>query len=155
MWQLNLPEYKFNIKKSGDKLLIFDSQRSRWVRLTPEEWVRQHFLQFLMQEKGYPAALLGVENELKVNGMKKRCDAILYDQQGRAQVIIEFKAPTVALTQKVFDQTAVYNRTLGVDYLMISNGMQHICCRVDRVEQRYEFLPEIPAYSMFRAEELL
>lgn len=152
MWQLNLPEYKFNIKKSGDKLLIFDSQRRRWVRLTPEEWVRQHFLQYLMEEKGYPPALLGVETELKVNGMKKRCDGILYDQQGRAQVIIEFKAPTVDLTQKVFDQTAVYNRTLGVDYLMISNGMQHICCRVDRAEQRYEFLTDIPAYDFFKTE---
>ena len=93
MSQLNLPEYDFRIKKQNEKLFIFDTQRKRYVSLTPEEWVRQHFIRFLIEVKGYPAALLAVEKQLNMNGMKKRCDAILYDKEAKPILIIELKAP--------------------------------------------------------------
>lgn len=147
MLQLNLPEYNFRIKKLDEKLHIFDSQRKRYVSLTPEEWVRQHFIRFLIEEKGYPAAYLAVEKQLSMNGMKKRCDAILYNEHAMPILIIELKAPTVPITQTTFDQVAVYNAKLKVDFFMISNGIEHYCCKVDTLNSNYKFFPEIPEYS--------
>jgi len=147
MFQLNLPEYNFRIKKQDEKLLIFDSQRKRYVSLTPEEWVRQHFIRFLIEVKGYPAAYLAVEKQLSLNGMKKRCDAVLYNDHAIPILIIELKAPTVPITQTTFDQVAVYNAKLKVDYFMISNGIEHYCCKVNTVNSRYEYFSEIPDYS--------
>ena len=147
MLQLNLPEYNFRIKKQDDKFLIFDSQRKRYVSLTPEEWVRQHFVRFLIEVKGYPAALLAVEKQLTMNGMKKRCDAILFDKEGQPFMIIEFKAPNVPVTQATFDQVAVYNAKLKVSFFIISNGLEHYCCKVNTETARYEFFPEIPDYN--------
>jgi len=147
MLQLNLPEYNFRIKKLDEKLLIFDSQRKRYVSLTPEEWVRQHFIRFLIEEKGYPAAYLAVEKQLSLNGMKKRCDAILYNEQALPILIIELKAPSVPITQTTFDQVAVYNAKLKVDFFMISNGIEHYCCKVDTLNSQYKFFPELPEYS--------
>lgn len=148
MLQLNLPEYKFRIKKQNEKLFIFDSQRKRYVSLTPEEWVRQHFIRFLIEEKGFPAAYLAVEKQLEMNGMKKRCDAILYNEHALPILIIELKAPNVAITQATFDQVAVYNAKLKVDFFMISNGIEHYCCRVITESAKYEFFPEIPNYPI-------
>ena len=147
MFQLNLPEYNFRIKKQDEKVLIFDSQRKRYVSLTPEEWVRQHFIRFLIEVKGYPAAYLAVEKQLSLNGMKKRCDAVLYNDHAIPILIIELKAPTVPITQTTFDQVAVYNAKLKVDYFMISNGIEHYCCKVNTVNSRYEYFSEIPDYS--------
>ena len=147
MLQLNLPEYNFRIKKTDDKLLIFDSQRKRYVSLTPEEWVRQHFIRFLIEEKGYPAAYLAIEKQVSMNGMKKRCDAILYNELALPVLIIELKAPSVSITQTTFDQVAVYNAKLKVDFFMISNGIEHYCCKVDTNNSRYEFFAELPDYT--------
>lgn len=147
MLQLNLPEYNFRIKKQDNKLLIFDSQRKRYVSLTPEEWVRQHFVRFLIETKGYPAALLAIEKQLNMNGMKKRCDAILYNIDGNAVLIIELKAPNVPISQATFDQVAVYNAKLQVNFFMISNGIEHFCCKVNPETARYEYFPEIPNYN--------
>jgi len=147
MFQLNLPAYNFQIKKLDAKNFIFDSQRKRYVSLTPEEWVRQHFIRFLIQEKGYPAAYLAIEKQLNMNGMKKRCDAILYNEFALPVMIIELKAPSVAITQSTFDQVAVYNAKLKVDYFMISNGIEHYCCIVDPENSQYKFFPELPDYS--------
>jgi len=147
MLQLNLPEYNFRIKKQDEKFLIFDSQRKRYVSLTPEEWVRQHFIRFLIEEKGYPSAYLAIEKQLSMNGMKKRCDAILYNEYALPILIIELKAPTVQITQTTFDQVAVYNAKLKVDFFMISNGIEHYCCKVDTVNSQYKFFPEIPDYT--------
>lgn len=146
MLQLNLPSYNFRIKEQNKKLLIFDSQRKRYVSLTPEEWVRQHFIQFLIEAKGYPSALLAVEKQLNINGMKKRCDAILYDMDANPVMIIEFKAPNVAINQQTFDQVAVYNANLKVDFFIISNGFEHYCCRVNTKTTQYEYFSEIPDY---------
>jgi type I site-specific restriction endonuclease len=147
MLQLNLPQYSFRIKKQNEKLVIFDSQRKRYVVLTPEEWVRQNFIRFLIEEKGYPAAYLAIEKQLNMNGMKKRCDAILYNEHAQPFLIIELKAPNVAITQATFDQVAVYNAKLKVDFLIISNGIEHFCCKVNPETARYEFFPEIPDFN--------
>lgn len=146
MLQLNLPQYSFRIKKQNEKLVIFDSQRKRYVALTPEEWVRQNFIRFLIEEKGYPAAYLAIEKQLDINGMKKRCDAILYNEHAQPFLIIELKAPNVAISQSTFDQVAVYNAKLRVDFFIISNGIEHFCCKVNPETARYEFFAEIPNF---------
>jgi len=150
MSQLNLPEYNFRIKKQNEKLLIFDTQRKRYVALTPEEWVRQHFIRFLIEVKGYPAALLAIEKQLDMNGMRKRCDAILYDNDANPILIIELKAPNVPISQSTFDQVAVYNAKLKVDFFMVSNGIEHFCCKVNVETARYEFFSEIPSFSQIK-----
>ncbi len=147
MWQLNLPTYYFRIKKQNEKLLIFDSQRKKYVALTPEEWVRQNFIRFLIVEKGYPAAYLAVEKQLDMNGMKKRCDAILYNEYALPILIIELKAPNIPISQATFDQVAVYNAKLKVNFFMISNGIEHYCCRVNTENAFYEYFSEIPHYQ--------
>lgn len=121
--------------------------RRRYVTLTPEEWVRQHFTHFLVEHKGYPQALLGNEIELRIGEKRLRCDSILYNNVLEPRMIIEYKAPTVPVTQKVFNQISTYNLLLHVDYLIVSNGMQHYCCRMDYEHERYEFMQGIPDYQ--------
>lgn len=149
MRQLNLPAYHFRIKKQHEKFQIFDAQRKRYVSLTPEEWVRQHVIRFLIEAKGYPSALLAVEKQLNLNGMKKRCDAVLYNRDAQPLMIMEFKAPNIAINQATFDQVAVYNSQLKVEYFLISNGIEHFCCRVNAETARYEFFSEIPDFNVF------
>jgi len=152
MWQLNLPEYQFRIKQIEKSIFILDSYRKRYVKLTPEEWVRQNFLRFLTENKGFPMGLLAVEKQLNINGMKKRCDAILYDLQAKPSMIIELKAPHIPITQQVFDQVAVYNVKLKVDYFMISNGLEHYCCKVNTENASYSFFEGIPPYSVLLSD---
>lgn len=147
MYELNLPKYEWQLGGTREKPQIFDFLRRRFVKLTPEEWVRQHFVHWLVDHKGYPKGLLGNEIELHVGDKKLRCDSILYDLQAQPKMIIEYKAPTIALTQKVFDQISVYNLLLQVDYLVVSNGMQHYCCRMNYEQRNYGFLPDIPDYE--------
>ena len=151
MWQLNLPVYNFRIKKQEDKSYKFDSQRKKYISLTPEEWVRQHFIRFMIEEKGYPAALLAIEKQLTVNGLKKRCDAILYDMEMHPVMIIEFKAPHINITQETFDQAAVYNSKLQVDFFMISNGLNHYCCKLDKNNSKYLFFDGIPDFALLKS----
>ena len=127
--------------------MIFDFLRKKYVALTPEEWVRQHFTHYLVEHKGYPKGLLGNEIELQIGDKRLRCDSILYNKVARPQMIIEYKAPTVPLQQKVIDQVSAYNLLLRVDYLIISNGMEHYCCKMDYEHQKYLFLQEIPDYE--------
>ena len=127
--------------------MIFDVLRRKYVALTPEEWVRQHFVHFLIEHKGYPTALLANEIELRIGGKHLRADTLLYNKELRPHMLIEYKSPTIALTQKVFDQISAYNLLLHADYLIVSNGMQHLCCRMDYEQNTYHFLEEIPAYS--------
>lgn len=149
MWQLNLPEYKFRIKIQNNKQYIFDNLRKKFVVLTPEEWVRQHFIRFLIDEKKYPATFIAIEKQIEVNGLRKRCDAIVYNPNFEPMVIIELKAPQIQLTQTTFDQAAVYNSKLKVDYLLISNGLEHFACKVDTEKSRYQFFEQIPEYNSF------
>lgn len=150
MWQLNLPEYKFNTKKSGDKILIFDPQRKKYVKLTPEEWVRQHFIRFLIEEKNFPAGLIAIESQITLNGMKKRCDAIVYDRLMHPRIIIEFKSPFVAISQETFDQISVYNCKLHVGMFILSNGFQHFFCKINSTKSAYEVAQEIPDFNFLQ-----
>ena len=147
MFRLNLPQYEIKITEKDGKRMIFDFLRRKYVALTPEEWVRQHFTHYLVERKGYPKGLLGNEIELQIGDKRLRCDSILYNKVARPQMIIEYKAPTVPLQQKVFDQVSAYNLLLRVDYLVISNGMEHYCCKMDYEHQKYLFLQEIPDYE--------
>ncbi len=147
MFQLNLPSYAIQLGGTREKPEVFDFLRRRYVALTPEEWVRQHFIHWLVEEKGYPKGLLGNEIALQCGSKRLRCDSVLYDRQKRPMMILEYKAPTVALTQQVFDQIASYNHLLHVDYLTVSNGLQHYCCRMDYERQCYTLLPDIPDYG--------
>ncbi len=145
--QLNLPKYDAVVRRVGDKIQIKDILRQKFVALTPEEWVRQHFVNFLINHKGYSSVLMANEVELKLNGMSLRCDSVLYDQQLHPKMIIEYKRPTVSITQKVFNQICRYNIVMKVDYLIVSNGIQHFCCKMDYDNQTYTFLEDIPSYE--------
>ena len=147
MNELNLPSFDVKVKGTREKPEIFDFLRKRYVALTPEEWVRQHFTHWLVEHKGYPKGLLGNEIALKCGQKTLRCDSILYNKVAEPQMIIEYKAPTVPVTQRVFNQISVYNLLLHVDYLVVSNGLQHYCCRMDYERQTYDFLQEIPDYD--------
>ena len=144
---LNLPPYAIKVSEKAGKQQIFDVLRRKYVTLTPEEWVRQHFVHYLFEHKGYPQGLLANEVSLQVGDKPLRCDTLLYNRLLQPQMIIEYKAPTVALTQKVFDQITTYNLLLHVDYLAVSNGLQHICCRMDYENRSYVFLKDIPDYQ--------
>lgn len=147
MYQLNLPHFEIKIANRNDKTYVFDVLRKKYVVLTPEEWVRQHFVHFIMEHKGYPAALLINEVELTIGSKKLRCDSLLYNKSGGPRMIIEYKAPYIPITKKVFDQIYAYNLILKADYLVISNGIQNIVCRVDYDNNKYVFLKDIPDYS--------
>ncbi len=145
--KLNLPTYSFRTKKEGEKILIFDEVRKKFLVLTPEEWVRQNFIRFLNEEKGFPAQLMAIESGLKVNRNQFRADLLVYDRSGQPLLIVEFKAPNVKITQGTFDQITRYNMTFQVPFLIVSNGMDHYCCQVDLVGKTYCFLKEIPDFE--------
>src|ERR1035437_1139348 len=131
MKALNLPAYQFKLKQLGDRTQIFDKIRKKYVALTPEEWVRQNFLQYLIQEKKFPALLISVEAGLKYNQLQKRMDVLVYDKQGSPYLMVECKAPEVKITQVVFDQIARHNMVFKVKYLVVTNGLNHFCCLMD------------------------
>jgi len=147
MKELNLPSFDVKVRGTREKPEIFDFLRKKYVALTPEEWVRQHFTHWLVDHKGYPKGLLGNEIELRIGEKRLRCDSILYNEKALPRMIIEYKSPSVSVTQRVFNQISTYNLLLHVDYLMVSNGVQHYCCRMDYEHQKYEFLQAIPDYS--------
>ena len=147
MLPLNLPSYPVKIQVRNGKNVIFDSLRRKYVALTPEEWVRQHFIHLLTDFKGYPKGLLANEVQLDLNGTKKRCDTVLYNKDLSARMIVEYKAPHVAITQAASDQITRYNMVLKVDYLIVSNGINHYCCKIDYQSMSYSFLPDIPSYT--------
>ncbi|WP_462375277.1 type I restriction enzyme HsdR N-terminal domain-containing protein [Segatella buccae] len=147
MIQLNLPDYPIRLSGTQEHPSIFDILRRKYVALTPEEWVRQHFIHFLINQKNYPATLLANEIKLRVGNKTLRADSVLYDRELRPRMIIEYKAPHIPITQKVFDQISTYNMLLHVDYLVVSNGLQHYCCKMDYDNQKYLFLEDIPDYQ--------
>ena len=147
MLPLNLPSYPAKILKRNGKNVIFDPLRQKYVALTPEEWVRQHFVHLLTDFKGYPKGLLANEIQLDLNGTKKRCDTVLFNKDLSARMIVEYKAPNIEITQAVFDQITRYNMVLKVEYLIVSNGMRHYCCKIDYNAMQYTFLPDIPSYT--------
>jgi len=147
MEKLNLPNYEFKIKAEGDRLFIFDSIRKKHLVLTPEEWVRQNFIEFLNQELGYPKSLMKQELGMKYNRMAKKSDIVCYNQNGEAQVLVECKRTTINITQKTFDQIARYNMVLKVPYLAVTNGLKHYYCKIDFDNQSYAFIENLPDFK--------
>lgn len=146
MLRLNLPEFQPKIKKT-DRLYIWDRLRRRYVALTPEEWVRQHFINYLVTEKSYPETLIANEIQINLNHQKRRCDSVVYNKELVPLVIVEYKSPDVKITQEVFNQIVRYNIVLRVKYLIVSNGLEHYCCRMNYSDMTFEYLSEIPDYA--------
>ena len=144
--QLNLPIAVLKTKLVEGTTQVFDQVRKKYLVLTPEEWVRQHFIHYLNQEKNYPLGLMGVEQMVKYNGMQTRADIVLYTTEGKPNMIVECKAPNVKITQDAFNQIAKYNFKLKVKYLVLTNGIQHFCCQMDYETNGIKFLEEIPSY---------
>ena len=144
---LNLPPFELKISEQAGKTSVWDPVRKIWAALTPEERVRQAFVSYLINYKGFPASHIANEQAIELNGMSRRCDSVIYDKTGQPKVIVEYKAPTVTLSQKVFDQIARYNLVLHVDYLIVSNGLKHYCVKMEYPTGKYSFLQDIPAYS--------
>jgi hypothetical protein len=145
--QLNFPQYSFRFKNSENKVSIFDEIRKKFVILQPEEWVRQHCMHYLILEKKYPKSHINIEKELIVNTLKKRYDIVVFNTDGSIHLIVECKAPTVAINQATFDQIARYNSALNATYLMVTNGINHYYCQMDLINEAYLFLEDIPDYS--------
>ena len=144
MQQLNFPSYNFRFKNSENKVSIFDTIRKKFILLTPEEWVRQHTIQFLLQEKNYPKSYLNIEKLIKINDISKRYDIVVFQPDGTIFLLIECKAPEVKITQETFDQIARYNLALKAQYLMVTNGLNHYFCQMDFVNETYIFLNDLP-----------
>ncbi|TVZ59963.1 type I restriction and modification enzyme subunit R-like protein [Flavobacteriaceae bacterium MAR_2010_105] len=147
MQNLNFPKFSFRFKNSENKPLIFDDIRKKFVVLQPEEWVRQHCVQYLVHQKKYPKTLINVEKELKVNSLKKRYDIVIFNPDGSIHLIVECKSPKVTINQDAFDQIARYNLTLSATYLMVTNGINHYYCQMDFEQESYIFLNDIPDYN--------
>ena len=148
MQKLNFQLYNFRFKNSENKVSIFDEIRKKFIVLTPEEWVRQHVVQFLLEEKKYPKSLINVEKVLKVNGLRKRYDVVVFNSDGSIFILIECKAPEVKIAQTTFDQIARYNMTMKSEFLMVTNGLNHYFCQMDFENEKYQFLPELPMYKI-------
>lgn len=149
MQKLNFPSYTFRFKNNENKVSIFDEIRKKFIILTPEEWVRQHIVHFLKNEKGYPKSLINVEKVLRVNGLNKRYDIVVFNPDGSIYILIECKAPIITISQDTFDQIARYNMTMKSDYLMVSNGLNHYFCQMDYENEKYIFLQDLPQYNIY------
>ena len=147
MFALNLPFFEAKIRKTDSGMEIFDALRRKYVALTPEEWVRQHFVNYLQTEKNYPTSLMANEVSIKLNSLSRRCDTVVYNNQLKPIVIIEYKKSDVTITQQVFDQIARYNSVLRVRYLIVSNGLSHYCCEMNYDDLSFNYLEEIPDYK--------
>ncbi|MEL1248246.1 type I restriction enzyme HsdR N-terminal domain-containing protein [Flavobacterium helocola] len=147
MQKLNFPVYSFRFKNSENKVSIFDEIRKKFILLTPEEWVRQHVVQFLLQDKNYPKSYINVEKLIKINDLSKRYDGVVFQPNGEIFLLIECKAPEVPISQQTFDQIARYNLVLKAKYLMVTNGLNHYFCQMDFENEKYVFLKELPEYS--------
>ncbi|MES2544356.1 MAG: type I restriction enzyme HsdR N-terminal domain-containing protein [Bacteroidota bacterium] len=147
MQQLNFPVYSFRFKNNENKVAIFDEIRKKFIILTPEEWVRQHVVQYLLAEKKFPKSLLNVEKLLKINDLKKRYDVVIFNSDGTIFLLVECKAPEVKISQATFDQIARYNMTMKAKYLMVTNGLNHYFCQMDFENEKYVFLKELPLFD--------
>lgn len=146
MQALNFPNYGFRLKSSENKIHIFDVIRKKFVVLQPEEWVRQHVLHYLMEDKKYPKSLINVEKQLTVNAIKKRYDVVIYNSSGQIDLLVECKAPSVNIDQQIFDQIARYNMKLNAQLLMVTNGIDHYYCRMDYAQEKYDFIKDVPEF---------
>ena len=149
--KLNLPERQHRLKREGEKNFIFDPFRKKFLVLTPEEWVRQNFALYLVDHLGYPSNLVSFEHPIVVNKLSKRGDIVVFNRKGSPVLMVECKAPTVKIDQKVFDQIATYNLRMNVPVLVVTNGLSHYCCMVDHSGEGYSFLRDIPTFDSLKA----
>ncbi len=149
MNRLNLPPISLKYKTENSKQLVFDIIRKKYVALTPEEWVRQNLVHYLMNHLGYPLGLIAVETVVKINTLNQRADVVVYNRKGEPVMIVECKAPTVKIDNSVFDQAARYNLSLGVNYLLVTNGIKHYCAQLNMEQKSYKMLKSIPGYEDF------
>ena len=147
MLQLNFPAYNFRLKNNENKVHIFDVIRKKFVVLQPEEWVRQHLVQYLITEKKYPLSLINVEKQLEINGLKKRYDVVVFNSKGNIEILVECKAPKINIDQSTFDQIARYNMNLKANYLIVTNGLEHFYCKMDYDKEKYTFLTDVPDFN--------
>lgn len=154
MYALNLPEYEHRFQREGKKTKIFDHVRKKFLVLTPEEWVRQNFLYFLIRDRNYPASLISIEKGLKVNESFKRCDILIYNSFGKPVLLVECKSPTVKLTSETYHQAAMYNMTFKLPFLIVTNGVQHFCSQINFDTSTYSFLEDIPHYEQINHENV-
>ncbi len=146
-YRFNLPPKNLKLRRQNDKVEVLDVLRKKWLVLTPEEEVRQQFVHYMMDEKKYPAGLLAIEYSLRVNSLKRRADVVAFNRFGHPLLLVECKAPSVKIDQKVFDQIARYNLSMKVDYLIVTNGLEHFCCQLDFQNNKYHFLQDIPLFD--------
>lgn len=147
MDKLNFPDFEFSFKSKENKPHIFDPIRKKWLVLNPEEWVRQHCIQYLLNFKNVPLGLIQVEKKININQTEKRYDLVVFNRNQSISLLVECKAPSVNLTQKSFDQIARYNSILKSDYLMLTNGLKHFFCRMDYTKGHYVFLTDLPNFK--------
>lgn len=147
MHPLNFPAYHFRFKNSKNKVHIFDVIRKKFVVLQPEEWVRQHLVHYLIEDKRYPESHINVEKQLTLNSIKKRYDVVVFNSGGSIRILVECKAPKIKIDQNTFDQIARYNMNLKAEYLMVTNGLRHFYCKMDFEKEKYRFLKDIPDFS--------
>ena len=147
MVKLNLPPFNFELKHDQDKILIFDLLRKRYVVLTPEEWVRQHFTNYLITHLNYPKALIKVEGGLLFNKLQKRSDIVVFNREGSPWMVIECKAPDLKLSHRTVHQASIYNHSLKAKYLVITNGLKHICCEIDWINAKTMVVDSMPPYE--------
>ena len=145
--ELNLPSFDIRLQRDDEGVKIFDRLRKKFIILTPEEWVRQHFVYYLINHKGFPESLMANEIGITLNGTRRRCDTVVFDKHGSPMVIVEYKASSIVISQSTFDQIVRYNMVLHARYLIVSNGMNHYCCRIDYDNMSYDFLKEVPDYA--------
>lgn len=145
--ELNLPSFEIRLQRDDEGVKIFDRLRKKFIILTPEEWVRQHFVNYLINHKGFPESLMANEIGITLNGTRRRCDTVVFDKHGSPMVIVEYKASSIVISQSTFDQIVRYNMVLHARYLIVSNGMNHYCCRIDYDNMSYDFLKEVPDYA--------
>ena len=147
MQKLNFPAYSFRFKNSENKEYVFDEIRKKFILLTPEEWVRIHVVRFLLEVKKYPKSWVSVEKKIKINGLTKRYDVVVFQQDGSIFLLVECKQPNIEINQTTFDQIARYNMILKANYLMVTNGLNHYFCEMDFEKEHYLFLSDIPSYQ--------
>lgn len=145
--ELNLPSFDIRLQRDDEGVKIFDRLRKKFIILTPEEWVRQHFVNYLINHKGFPESLMANEIGITLNGTRRRCDTVVFDKHGSPMVIVEYKASSIVISQSTFDQIVRYNMVLHARYLIVSNGINHYCCRIDYDNMSYDFLKEVPDYA--------
>lgn len=147
MQKLNFPDYTFRFKNSENKVAIFDEIRKKFIILTPEEWVRQHVVKYILEQKMYPKSHVNVEKIVKVNGLTKRYDVVIFNPDGSIFLLVECKAPGITISQNTFDQIARYNMSLNAIHMMVTNGLNHYFCQMDYEQEKYFFLPDLPEYK--------